>query len=134
LIPRAAGVTDPDMARGLEERDEAMQRRARALADQAIERNEIWARRLGIAPTDPRARERWIEAVMTVVAYRDRWNVDDNQLPLGPKGSARTIEAINERKLARAALERASRLSYASEARRPEPVDVGLIPTGGPSL
>ena len=28
LIPRAAGVTDPDMARGLEERDETMQRRA----------------------------------------------------------------------------------------------------------
>ena len=38
LIPRAVGVTDPDMARALEERDEAMQRRARALAEQAIER------------------------------------------------------------------------------------------------
>ena len=57
LIPRAVGVTDPDMARGLEERDEAMQRRARALAEQAIERNQIWVRRLGIPPTDPRARE-----------------------------------------------------------------------------
>jgi hypothetical protein len=36
--------------------DEAMQRRARALAEQAIERNQIWARRLGIAPTKPRAK------------------------------------------------------------------------------
>jgi hypothetical protein len=134
LIPRAVGVTDPDMVRGLEDRDEAMQRRARALAEQAIERNEAWVRRLGIPPTDPRARERWIEAVTTVVAYRDRWNVDDNQLPLGPKGPARTIEAISQRNLARAALERASKLPYASEARQPEPVDVGLIPTGGPSL
>ena len=136
LIPRAAGVTDPDMARGLEERDEAMQRRARALAEQAIERNEIWVRRLGIAPTDPLARERWIEAVTTVAAYRDRWNIDDDHLPLGPKVPGAEIEAINQRDLARAALDRASRLSSASEARRPEPgaVDVGLIPTGGPSL
>ena len=136
LIPRAAGVTDPDMAWGLEERDEAMQRRARALAEQAIERGETWVRRLGTAPSDPSARARWIEAVTTVVAYRDRWNVDDEHLPLGPKVPARSIEAINQRDLARAALDRASRLSSASEARRPEPgaVDVGLIPTGGPSL
>jgi hypothetical protein len=136
LIPRAVDVTDPDIARCLDERDEAMQRWARALAEQAIERSQIWVRRLGIAPTDPRARERWIEAVTTVVAYRDRWNIDDEYVPLGSKGPARTIEAINQRNLARAALDRASRLSYASGVRRPEPeaIDVGLIPTGGPSL
>jgi len=136
LIPRAAGVTDPDMARGLEERDKAMQRRARAVAEQAIERNEAWVRRLGIAPTDPRARGRWMEAVTTVVAYRDRWRIDDERLPLGPKGPARSIEAINQRNLARAALDKASRLSTASKARRPEPgaAGVGLIPTRGLSL
>jgi conjugative relaxase-like TrwC/TraI family protein len=136
LIPRAVGLTDPDLARGLEERDEAMQCRARALAEQVIERNEIWVRRLGIAPSDPRARERWIEAVTTVVAYRDRWNIDDEHLPLGPKGLARTIEATNQRNLARAALERASTLSSAAETQRSEPgaADIGLIATGGPSL
>jgi conjugative relaxase-like TrwC/TraI family protein len=136
LIPRAVGVTDPDMARGLEERDEAMQRRARVLAEHAIEQNQIWVRRLGIAPTEPRARERWIEAVTTVVAYRDRWNIDDEHLPLGPKGPARSIEAIKQHDLARAAFDRASRLSYTSGGRHPKPevVDVGLIPTGGPEL
>jgi hypothetical protein len=134
MIPRAVGVTDPGMARGLEEREEAMQHRARALAEQAIERNEIWVRRVGIAPSDPRAKERWFEAVTTVVAYRDRWNIDDEHLPLGPKRPARSIEAINQRNLAGAALDRASRLSYASEARRPKPVDAGLITNGGPSL
>jgi hypothetical protein len=136
LIPRAVGLTDPDMARGLEEREKAMQRRARALAEQAIERNQIWVRRLGIAPSDPRARERWIEAVTTVVAYRDRWNIDDEHLPLGPKGPARTIEAINQRNLARTGLERASRLSCTAEMQRSEPgvTDSGLIATGGPSL
>jgi hypothetical protein len=136
LIPRAVGLTDPDMVRGLEEREEAMQRRARVLAEQVIERNQIWVRPLGVAPSEPRARERWMEAVTTVVAYRGRWNIDDEHLPLGPKGPARTIEAINQRNLARAALDRASRLSYASGAPRPEPgaVNVGLVPTGGPSL
>ncbi len=136
LIPRAVGLTDPDMARGLEEREEAMQHRARALAEQAIERNQVWVRRLGVPPTDPRARERWIEAVTTVVAYRDRWNIDDEHLPLGPKGPARTIEAVNQRDLARAALERASRLSCAAETHRSGPgaADIGLIATGGPSL
>jgi len=132
LIPRAAGVTDPGTARGLAERDEAMQRRARALAEQAVERNETWARRLGTAPSDPRARTRWIEAVTTVVAYRDRWDIDDEHLPLGPKCPARSVEAINQRHLAREALDRASRLSYASRVRRPEPqaVNVSLIPIG----
>jgi hypothetical protein len=136
LIPRAVGLTDPDMARGLEERDEAMQRRARTLTEQAIERNQIWVRRLGIPPTDPRARERWIEAVTTVVAYRDRWKIDDEHLPLGPKAPARSIEAVNQRSLARAALERASRLSFTAETQHPEPgaADIGLITTGGPSL
>jgi conjugative relaxase-like TrwC/TraI family protein len=136
LIPRAVDVTDPDMARGLEERDEAMQRRARALAEQAVERNEIWVRRLGIAPSNPRARDRWIEAVTTVAAYRDRRNIDDERLPLGPKGLARSVEAIDQRDCARAALDRASRLSEAFGARQPEPgaIDPGLIPAKGPSL
>ena len=135
LIPRAVGVTDPDMARGLEERDEAMQRRARALAEQAIERESALGTPARCPPYRTRvARERWIEAVTTVVAYRDRWNIDDDHLPLGSKGPARSIEAINQRNLAQAALERASKLSEASEARQPEPVDVGLIWTGGPSM
>jgi hypothetical protein len=87
------------MARGLEERDEAMQRRARALAEQAIEQNQVWVRRLGIAPSDPLARERWIEAVTTVAAYRERWNIDDEHLPLGRKvqqgRSKRSTSAIS---------------------------------------
>jgi hypothetical protein len=124
------------MARGLEERDEAMQRRARALAEQAIEQNQVWVRRLGLTPSDPLAREQWIEAVTAVAAYRERWNIDDGLRPLGSKVAAKTIEAINQRNLAQAALERASRLSHASGAPRPEPgaVDVGLDSTAGPSL
>ncbi|MHB1535982.1 MAG: hypothetical protein ACYC1D_15505, partial [Acidimicrobiales bacterium] len=62
LIPRAAGVTDPDMARALGERDEAMERRAQELAREAIERGEVWMRRLGAPPLDPAMRETWTRA------------------------------------------------------------------------
>jgi hypothetical protein len=136
LIPRAVRLMDPDMVRGLEERDEAMQRRARVLAEQAIERNQTWVCRLGIPPSDPLARKHWLDAVTTVVAYRERWSIDDEQLPLGPKGPTQTIEGINQRNLAQAALERASRLSGAAETQRSElnRVDVGLVLTTGPSL
>jgi hypothetical protein len=136
LIPRAVYLTDPEMARGLDERDDAMLRRARALAEQAIERNESWVRRLGIPPTDPCAKRRWAEAVTTVAAYRDRWNIDDEHLPLGRKETAGSVEATDQRNLARAALDRASRLSRGFRAQRPEPgaVDVGLVPSRGPNL
>jgi conjugative relaxase-like TrwC/TraI family protein len=136
LIPRARGVTDPDMTRGLQERDEAMQRRARALAEQAIEQNQVWVRRLGVAPSDPLAREQWIEAVTAVAAYRERWNIDDGHRPLGSKVAARTIEAINQRNLAQAAVNMASRLAYPQGAQCPElvAVAVDINRTGGPEL
>ena len=136
LIPRAVGVTDPDLARGLEERDEAMQCRARTLAEQAIQQNQVWVRLLGIPPSEPLARRRWIEAVATVAAYRERWNIDDDHRPLGSNGTARTIEAIKQHNLAQAAVSRASRLTYATGAQRPElgAVAVDISPAGGPGL
>jgi hypothetical protein len=77
-----------------------------------------------------------MEAVTTVVAYRERWNIDEDHLALGSKGPAPSIDAINQRNLARAALDRATRLFCASGGPRPEPgaVNVGLTPTGGPKL
>ncbi|MGO9663820.1 MAG: hypothetical protein ACLP66_11000, partial [Polyangia bacterium] len=136
LVPRAASVTDPDMARSLEERDEAMQRRARDLAERAIEQNQAWVRRLGIPPSDRPAGDHWIEAVTTVAAYRERWNIDDGHRPLGSKVAARTIEAINQRNLAQAAINMASRLTYPQGARCPElvAVAVDINPAGGPEL
>jgi conjugative relaxase-like TrwC/TraI family protein len=136
LIPRAARVKDPDVAQALDERDEAMQRRARDLAERAVKQDQAWVRRLGIAPTDPRAKERWIEAVTTVAAYRECWVIHDDYRPLGSKVAPRTIEAINQRNLARAAVNRASRLAYAHEAQRPEleTVSADIIPAGRAAL
>jgi hypothetical protein len=135
LIPRAVGLTDPDMARGLEEREEAMQRRARALAEQAIERGAVWVRGLGIPPSDPVAREHWVEAVTTLAAYRDRWNIGEDHRPLGSGIELRTIEAISQRRLAQAAANRASKLAHASRAEAPGVGDITTIsPAGGVEL
>jgi hypothetical protein len=75
LIPRAVAVTDPDMARALDEREITMQRRAWELAEHAVAQGQVWVSSLGVSPTDPIARERWMQAVMTVAAYRNRWNI-----------------------------------------------------------
>jgi conjugative relaxase-like TrwC/TraI family protein len=77
LIPRARGVTDPDMVRALTERDHAMEARARTLAVQAIRAGHGWLQRLGPAPDVPGRRARWLRDVSTIAAYRDRWHITD---------------------------------------------------------
>jgi conjugative relaxase-like TrwC/TraI family protein len=120
LIPRAVGVTDPDMARALDEREGTMQRRARELAERAVAQGQAWVGSLGVPPTDPIARERWAQAVATVVAYRDRWNVPVDHRPLGTDNPVEPVEALRDRTRARAATELAIRLSATLAMRRPE--------------
>jgi hypothetical protein len=75
LIPRARGITDPDMARALTERDRAMQARSRAVANEALESGQPWAKALGAIPENPERRARWVHEILTVAAYRDRWHI-----------------------------------------------------------
>jgi conjugative relaxase-like TrwC/TraI family protein len=111
LIPRAVGVTDPDMARALDEREITMQRRARELAEQAVAQGQAWVGSLGVPPCEPIARERWMHAVTTVAAYRDRWNIPADHIALGPASPVESVEALRDRTRARAATELAIRLS-----------------------
>jgi conjugative relaxase-like TrwC/TraI family protein len=112
LIPRAEGVTDPDMARALDERDRAMEDRARTLAEQAVEGAHPWVQRLGTAPSDPIRRERWMHEVSTVAAYRDRWHII-SQRAVGTDGKPESIEERGQRQRAQAAVERAVAISTA---------------------
>ena len=118
LIPRTVGVTDPDMAQALDERDQAMERRARELAVHAIERGQVWVHRLGLPPSDSEATEQWIEALSTVAAYRDGWSIGNDHLPLGSDTAISTIAAVAHRRRAQAALERAIRLCVQPRTRR----------------
>jgi len=126
LIPRAVGVTDSDMVRALDGRGQAMQRRAAELAAQAVERGQVWTRRLGFPPADPTARETWMQAVSTVAAYRDRWGIGNDHRPLGPEGAAKTIEAIGHRRRAQAAVERALQVAG------PATAAADTVPAEGP--
>jgi conjugative relaxase-like TrwC/TraI family protein len=106
LVPRARGVSDPELAWALAERDDAMESRARTLAEQAIEARGSWVQRLGNPPADPLRLERWIRQVSTVAAYRDRWHVTGEQI-LGASGDVASTEQRDQRRRAHAAAERA---------------------------
>jgi hypothetical protein len=127
LVPRATGVSDPDMARALVERDKAMERRARELAEQAIAQDEGWVRRLGPPPGDPAGRERWIEAVSTVAAYRHRWNIGNDHRSLGSGRAVTTIEGMEQRQHAQAATSMASRTTGKPSVK---PSDTGVFAAG----
>jgi conjugative relaxase-like TrwC/TraI family protein len=110
LIPRAQGVTDPDMARALGERDHAMEQRARSLAEEAITARRTWVRSLGAPPTTSAQRERWLREVSTVAAYRDRWHIE-GQHPLGATLNRKDLEQADQRKRALVAGGRAKAIS-----------------------
>jgi hypothetical protein len=127
LIPRATGVADRDISRALEERDQAMQRRARELAEQAVKRGQVWVSRLGAPPADPGRREHWIDAVSTVAAYRDRWSIGNDRRPVGPDSAVTTIEAVVHRQRALTAVKRALRLTREAAL---EPPELGGVAAG----
>jgi hypothetical protein len=118
LIPRAQGVTDPELATALAERDRAMEDRARTLATQAVEAGRPWMGGFGSPPTDPARRDRWLREVSTVAAYRDRWQITGRR-PIGDQAGVASIEQMVQYRRAQAAMERATTLG---RAETPEPV------------
>ncbi len=121
LIPRAKGVTDPELATALAERDHAMEARAQALAARAVENAHVWVGALGAPPGDPTRRERWLREVSTVAAYRDRWHVASAR-PLGAPADVSSIEQSVQYRRAQAALRRAKALGLAGMTDAPSPV------------
>jgi hypothetical protein len=96
------------MAQALREREELIESRARALAEMAIESKAPWLRRLGVLPARRRDRERWMEAAVTVAAYRDRYQIDvRSALGPGPESIAQRLDYAR----AEAAVRRAEGIS-----------------------
>jgi conjugative relaxase-like TrwC/TraI family protein len=104
LFPQAAGVTDPDIQQGLDDRRALIEQRVHELAATAVERRHPWAAQLGTVPDEPAARARWMKEVATIAAYRDRWNIHDRTI-LGPTSSS--IEHTEQRRIAQQAVTRA---------------------------
>ncbi len=53
LVPRAGGVDDQDLAKAIHEREEAIARRARDLAEHAVRVGAPWAKPFGAPPAGP---------------------------------------------------------------------------------
>jgi hypothetical protein len=117
LIPRVRGVTDPDMAGALAEREQAMETRARTLAYQAIEAGQTWVQHLGPVPADRRDRTRWFRKVSTIAAYRERWHITGST-PIGTVTQADGTERISQFRRANAAAEHAQAISLGTEGRQ----------------
>ena len=88
LIPRATGITDPEMQQALTEREHLMHERVAALTEQLLDHPAPWMTILADAPADTRT-----AAVRAVAAYRDRWNITSSS-PLGaiPSDDAQRID------------------------------------------
>jgi len=109
LIPAALDVTDPDLARALTDRAQAMEQRARDLTGRAITSNAAWIAQLGPVPEAPARRAAWLREVAVVAAFRDRWNITSNR-PV--PASQSSIERIGHEKRALEAAARATRIAH----------------------
>jgi conjugative relaxase-like TrwC/TraI family protein len=129
IIPQALNVTDEDMAQALTERADAINARARFLAEQATLAGAAWVRQLGAPPADPVRREQWLREVSTVAAYRERWSVSGRD-PVDGKRSS--IEQMGHEKRAEMAAEWA-RLIAADESRQ-QATSTGAAPVIEPGV
>ena len=93
LIPETLGPMADDIRAALDERRDLIEQRARRLAEEAIDANEAWVRRLSDPPMDGRDRERWKQEIASVAAYRDRYGVV-GPAPLGalPRTDAQRLD------------------------------------------
>jgi hypothetical protein len=110
LIPRAQGVTDPEMVQALTERHLAMEDRALALAIEAIESGTQWIQKLGTVPRDPARRALWVHEVSTVAAYRERWHISGQQA-IGDYSNVGSAEQMEQQHRALTAAKRALMVS-----------------------
>ena len=108
-----------EMRGALDERRDLIEQRANAVLRGALADNESWITSLGPIPKGKK-RETWWRAARTVAAYRDRYQITDDQTPLGtaPVTTRQKIDAAR----AQAALAQARRMSsghLADEAQHP---------------
>jgi conjugative relaxase-like TrwC/TraI family protein len=125
LVPHAAGPMSSDVRRALDERALLIERRANALAEQAVRSGEAWTRRLAPRPTDP-GRRAWTRVLVVIAAYRDKHHVSSPD-PVGPEpttlaqrnDSRRVLAAIRRFQLAQPSTQRLRPNSSADRASRP---------------
>lgn len=82
LFPRPRGEMTPADRQAIDERVNLVEHRVAAVVRDAINRHDVWVRRLRrICPSEVSAQE-WENTLRTVAAYRDRYGITSDQ-PLG---------------------------------------------------
>lgn len=92
LIPTADGPMNPDMRQALTERQELIEQRAATLLDEAVAAREPWTAQLGPKPIESRKQAAWLNVARTIAAYRDRYQITDDQHPLGPEAQNTNVK------------------------------------------
>jgi hypothetical protein len=82
----------PEMRHALDERQALIEQRATTLLDTAVASGEPWTERLGPKPDEPRKQASWLASACTIAAYRDRYQITDEQHPLGPEPQDVTVK------------------------------------------
>jgi conjugative relaxase-like TrwC/TraI family protein len=125
LIPEAQGEMIAEMRTTLDERRDLIETRALELAETAIAERAPWLKKVGKPPTGPRERQRWLQQIATIAAYRDRYDITStSMLGAQPENEAQR----NDANRVRAAAERANQLarSASPEAARASARSIGL--------
>jgi len=102
LVPRAAGIDDHDLGRAIREREEAMERSARDLAEQAVRSGAAWAKPFGSEPRNVVIADAWWDRLAVVAAYRDRWRITSASI-LGDDADVGSLRQAAHRARARRA-------------------------------
>lgn len=93
LIPEATGAMSAEMRETLEERRELIEARAAGLVDLALASGSGLVQVAGVPPTGEAEVKRWRAQLVTVAAYRDRYNIEDGDvLGAEPEDVAQRID------------------------------------------
>lgn len=83
--PQADTAIDPAHRAYLNDRAQLIADRMTALAERVTTDRPAWSHSLGEAPDDPTVRAAWTQHLATIAAYRDQYQVTDNN-PMQPAG------------------------------------------------
>ena len=134
LVPRASGIEDPDLAKAVAEREDAIAKRALDLAERAVRSGARWAKAFGTPSLRPAVAQAWWDRLAVVAAYRDRWRINTPSI-LGEAGDIGSLSQAAHRARAQRAGQEAARLAgLDQQTAAPVLGGVSTQPKAGPDL
>ena len=134
LVPRASGIDDPDLARAVGEREDAIAKRALGLAEHAVRAGAPWAKAFGPPPPSPAVAQAWWDRLAVVAAYRDRWRITTPSILGELKGIGSLAQAAHRARAQRAGQEAARLAGLAPPTAAPAHGGVSAAPGAGAEL